>query len=359
MLLASLIATALNLAQPWISKLLIDEALLKRDMDALVRISAVMVGVTLGGFAINALVSYRYIALSAAMLFDLRLSLLRHLQTLSPRFFGSFRLGDLMSRLNSDVSDVQRATGDTLLSVFSNVLFFVGSVAMMLWLDWRLFLVGSVLVPVAVAMFLRFQRRLTDLTRQMRERGADLGSLLVDTIMGMRVVNTLGAERHEADRFGHANGRFVGTMLRMQLVSFLAGGLPGTIVTASTAAVILYGGKLIIDGEMSIGGLVAFMTYQGRLLAPIQVLMGLTSTLASTRVSLARIFELFDTRPEVTEARAPLPLPGIAREIRFEGVSMHHGRAMVLDHVSLSIPAGRMVAILGERCACSIPPPAA
>lgn len=346
-LLGSLVATGLTLAQPWISKLMIDEALLKRDWPMLVRIAGLMVGATVGGFAVNALVSYRYVSLSAQMLFDMRVALLRHLQRLSPRFYGSFRLGDLMSRLNSDVSDVQRVAGDTLLSVLSNVLFFAGSVAMMLWLDWRLFLVGTVLVPFAVMSFLHFQRRMTDLTRQMRERGADIGSLLADTILGMRTINALGAEKHEADRFAKANSGFVATMLRMQTTSFLTGALPGTIVTASSAAVILYGGKQIIDGTMTVGALVAFITYHGRLLAPVQALMGLTASLATARVALARIFELFDTAPEVVEAEKPWPLPLISREIRLENVTMHHGRAPVLDNASLAIPAGSLTAILG------------
>ena len=346
-LLASLIATGLTLAQPLISKLIIDEALIKRDWDMLLKIAALMVGATVGGFAVNALVSYRYVAISAAMLFDMRVSLLRYLQTLSPRFYGSFRLGDLMSRLNSDVSDVQRVVGDTLLSVVSNVLFFVGSVAMMLWLDWKLFLVGTVLVPAAVASFLHFQRRMTDLSRQMRESGADIGSLLIDTIMGMRTVNALCAERHETERFRAANGGFIATMLRLQTVSFMTGALPGTIVTASSAAVMIYGGKQIIDGTMTIGALVAFITYHGRLLGPVQSLMGLTVGLATARVALARIFELFDTAPEVTEAKVPHALPAITREIRLENVSMDHGREPVLRDVDLVIPAGAMSAILG------------
>ena len=346
-LLGSLLATGLTLAQPWISKLMIDEALMKRDWDMLVKIAALMMGATVGGFAVNALVSYRYVSLSAQMLFDMRVALLRHLQRLSPRFYGSFRLGDLMSRLNSDVSDVQRVAGDTLLSVLSNLLFFAGSVVMMLWLDWKLFLVGSVLVPFAVLCFLHFQRRMTDLTRQMRERGADIGSLLADTILGMRTVNALGAEDHETERFAKANGSFVATMLRMQTTSFLTGALPGTIVTASSAAVILYGGKQIIDGTMTIGALVAFITYHGRLVAPVQALMGLTASLATARVALARIFELFDTAPEVTEAEKPWPLPLVAHEIRLEGVTMHHGREPVLQNASLVIPAGSFSAIIG------------
>lgn len=347
-LLVSLLSTGVGLAQPYLSKLMIDEALLRRNMDALLAVSGAMIVVTLAGFALNILASYRYVGLSAAMLYDIRVALLRHLQTLSPRFYGGFRLGDLMSRINSDVSDVQRAAGDTLLSVLSNVLFFIGCVAMMVWLDWRLFLIGTVLVPVAVMVFLHFQKKVTALTREMRERGADLGSLLVDTVMGMRVVAALGAEAHEVDRFGARNSAFVRAMLKMQVASFMTGALPGTLLTASTSVVILYGGTRIIHGEMTIGALVAFMAYHMRLFGPIQALLGLSSGLASTRVSLARIFELFDTPAEVTEPADAHPLGPVRQGIRFERVSFRHDREPVLAGVDLFIPAGSFCAILGE-----------
>ena len=115
------------------------------------------------------------------MLFDMRLALFRHLQSLSPRFYAGYRLGDLMSRLNNDISEVQRVSADTALSVLSNIVFLVGSVALMLWLNWRLFLVSVVLLPASLYAFIRYQQRLVALTKQMRERSADLGSLFVDT----------------------------------------------------------------------------------------------------------------------------------------------------------------------------------
>ena len=346
-LAVSLAATALNLAQPYLSKLLIDKALLRRDLTALVEIASLMVAFSIVGYGLNIFASYRYVSSSAAMLFDIRAALLRHLQTLSPRFYGGFRLGDLMSRLNSDVSDVQRVTADTLLSVLSNVLMLVGSVALMLWLDWRMFLLGVVVIPLCVLIFLHYQRKLTRITREMRERGADLGSLLVDTVMGMRVVASLGASEHEVRRFGEKNDAFVRAMLRMQVTSFMAGALPGALLTASTSAVILYGGMMIIDGRMTIGTLVAFMTYQGRLFSPIQTLMGLTSGLASTRVSLARIFELFDTPADVTESPTAAPLQHVRQGIRFEQVSMRYDRHPVLVDLDVDIPQGSFCAILG------------
>lgn len=346
-LASSLVATGMNLAQPYLSKLLIDKALMRSDMGALLQIAGAMVGVALAGFALNIWASYRYVAASASMLFDIRASLLQHLQRLSPRFYARFRLGDLMSRINSDVSDIQRVTADSLLSVLSNMLMLIGCIGMMLWLDPFMFLIGVVVMPVCVVLFVHLQRRLTAITRVMRERGADLGSLLVDTVMGMRTITSLRAEEHEIARFRQRNDAFVAAMQKMQVTSFMAGALPGTLLTASSAAVVLYGGSRIIAGDMTIGTLVAFMTYQGRLFSPIQVLMGMVSGLASARVSLGRIHALFDTAPDVVEAVDPKPLPAIRDGLRFSNVRFSHDQRIILNGIDLFIPAGRFCAVLG------------
>ncbi|WP_420383773.1 ABC transporter ATP-binding protein [Novosphingobium sp.] len=347
-LLISLCATAVSLVQPYLSKLMIDNALLVHNFRALVIIAIAVVATTILSAVLNILSSYRYVALSAAMLFDIRVALMTHLQSLSPRFYARFRLGDLMSRINSDVSDVQRAAGDTLLAVLGNVLFLIGSLAMMAWLDWRLFVVAVVLVPVATGLFVFLQRRLVEITRSMRERGADLGSFLVDTVMGMRVVTALGGEAHEAQRFATRNGAFVGAMLKMQMASFLAGALPGAVLAVSSAAVTLYGGWRILNGMTTIGTLVAFMAYQSRLFAPVQSLLGLSAGLASTRVSLGRIFELFDTPPDVVGPVRPRTVPNGALSVVLENVHFRHDRDAVLAGVDCAIPAGAMAAILGE-----------
>src|ERR1700691_2865443 len=160
----SLAATSLSLVQPFLSKLLIDGALLKHDMHALVLVSVLMFGVTVAGFGLNIFSSYRYVTVSADMLFDMRLALFRHLQKLSPRFYAQFRLGDLLSRLNNDIGEVQRVSADTLLSVLSNVVFLVGSIVVMLWLNWRLFFISVILIPACVYTFFRFQKKLVALS---------------------------------------------------------------------------------------------------------------------------------------------------------------------------------------------------
>ncbi|MGA2881111.1 MAG: ABC transporter ATP-binding protein [Bryobacteraceae bacterium] len=346
-LTTSLVATGLGLAQPYLSKLLIDVALLRRDWRALWWVAAGMFGVTVLGFALNILSSYQYVRVSAAMLFDMRVALYRHLQTLSPRFYAKWRLGDLVSRLNNDIGEVQRVSADSLLAVLSNVVFFAGSVAMMLWLNWRLFCLSTVLVPLCLYTFSRYQRKLTTFTRLLRERAADVGSLFVETLIGMRTVVASNAGKYEEGRFRERNSAFVDTLLRLQMTSFLTGALPGTILTASTALVFLYGGKMIIDGKMTIGTLVAFMAYHVRLLSPVQNMMNLSASLAAARVSLARIFEILDTPAEVVEQPKALPLGPIRDKIVMEDVVLRHDREDVLNGVSFEIQAGMFCAILG------------
>jgi ATP-binding cassette subfamily B protein len=343
----SLLSTLFGLTQPFISKLLIDGALLHRDWTKLWQVAGLMFGVTVLGFALNIVSSYQYVRVSAAMLFDMRLALYRHLQTLSPRFYAKWRLGDLVSRLNNDIGEVQRVSADSILSVLSNLVFLGGSIGLMLWLNWKLFLVSVVLVPLCLYTFTHYQRKLTLLTKDLRERGADVGSLFVETLIGIRSVMAANAGEYEARRFGRQNSRFVTTLLRLQLASFLSGGLPGTILTVSTALVFLYGGKMIIDGKMTIGTLVAFMAYHTRLLSPVQNMMGLSANLAAARVSLHRIFEILDTPAEVIDRPGALPLAPIRNRIVFEDVMLRHDRDFVLKGVSCEIEAGTFCAILG------------
>jgi ATP-binding cassette subfamily B protein len=344
----SLVSTLLGLAQPYITKLLIDEALLRQNMRALTTVAGLMVVVTVLGFVLNIASSYRYVAVSAAVLFDMRLAVYRHLQRLSPRFYTRTKLGEIVSRLNNDISEVQRVAADTLLAAIANVIFLVGSVVIMVLLNWKLFLLSILLIPVSVIALKHYRAKLSSNVQRMRERSADIGSFLIETLMGMRLVVTSNTQDAEVARFRRKNQSFVDALLSMQLVSFFAGALPGTVLTLSTALVFLYGGKLVIDGVMTIGALVAFMAYHMRLLAPVQNLMGLYTSVTTARVSLNRVFEILDAPVEVIETPGAAAIERAKGDIEFENVSLKYDReTVVLDDVSFTIPAGSLCAIAG------------
>src|SRR5229473_5663352 len=346
-LLAGLAASGFGLLQPYISKLLIDDALLKRNMSMLLIVSGLMFSVTVLGFVLNIFSSYQYVRVSASVLFDMRLALYRHLQTLSPRFWARTKLGDVISRINNDIAEVQRVSADSLLSVLSNVVFLIGSAGIMIALSPRLFLVSVAAVPASVWALQHYRHRLAVRVRAVRERSSDIGSFLLETLLGIRLVVSARAESREVERFRARNQSFLDALMRMQLTSFLSGAVPGTILTLSTAAIFLYGGKLVIDGALTTGSLVALMSYHLRLLSPVQNLMTLYSNLVSGGVSLSRVWELFDTRAEVIDQPGAKPFSNFRGEIEFDRVSFGYGVDAVLENVSFRVAPGTICAIVG------------
>ena len=346
--LLSTAGTALGLALPYLSKSMIDDAILGQDFPLLLRIVGLFIAITILGFGANVASGMRYTRVSAGILFDMRLALYRHLQRLSPRFYARTPFGDIVSRINSDIGEIQRVTADAALGLFGNVLFLIGTVGMLVYLDARLFLAGLIALPPSLWALVRYRNRLEGRVTQLRERSADIGSFLIETLQGVRTVVASNAQKREAERFGRHNDRFVRALMSMRWFTYLAGGLPGVLLQTGTAAVFLYGGYRVITEATTLGTFVAFMAYQMRLLFPVQALMGLYANLASARASLVRVHELFDTPLEVVEAEGAERLARAAGALVLEDVRLGFGRGgEVLEGVSLEVPAGQVVALVG------------
>lgn len=346
--LISAFGAGLGLLQPYFSKVLIDSALLRRDLNALFWVAGLMAAFTIAGFGLNVLSSYQYVRISASILFDMRLGLYQHLQACSPRFWTRNRLGDVVSRINNDVAEVQSMAADTLLAACSNVVFLLGAAAIMAWFSVPVFLCSLAALPFSIWALRHFQTRLPDQARTVRERSADIGSFLIETLMGFRVVVTNAAEALEIRRFRQRNDSFIKALLAMQRTSLLAGAVPATVLTLATSAIFLYGGSLVIDGRLTTGSLVALMAYHLRLLGPIQNLIGLYSRLVSGSASLKRLFELLDARVEIRDVPDAAKLDKVRGEIVFQDVSFRYDNSPVLQEVSFRIEPGTICAILGQ-----------
>jgi len=347
-LLLSLVSTALSLYTPYLSRSLVDRGLIGRDLAALVRVVAAFAALTLAGYVLNVWSGLRYTRVSADILFDMRLAVFRHLQRLSPRFFARTPLGQIASRINSDVGEIQRIVAEVALAWVGNVLFLVGTVVILVALDPVLFLVSLAVIPLVLWSLMRYRPRLELAIGDMRESSAAIGSFLLESLMGMKLVVAANAQEREVARFRARNDAFVDSLMRMRRLAYRAGGLPGLILAAGSASVFLVGGWRVIDGVISMGTLVAFVAYQMRLFGPIQGLMGLYSSIAAARVSLRRVHEILDAPIDVVEQPDARALAHVRGEIQFENVSFGFDRGEpVLDGVSLAIQAGSCVAIVG------------
>ena len=198
-LVISLVSTATTLFIPYLSKDLIDRALIGRDLDALRRIVGWFIALGLFGFILNVTSGLRYTRVSAEILFDMRLSLYAHLQRLSPRFYARTRLGDIVSRLNNDISEIQRVAAEAALAWVGNVLFLIGSLVMMIWLDWRLALIALAPLPISLVALAYYSRRLESRIADLRQRSADIGSFLIETLQATSLVVASNAQRWNID----------------------------------------------------------------------------------------------------------------------------------------------------------------
>jgi ATP-binding cassette subfamily B protein len=347
-LVISVVSTATTLAVPYLTKDLIDTALVGRNYAALQRIVFWFAVLGVFSFVLNVASGLRYTQVSADILFDMRLALYEHLQRLSPRFYARTRLGDIIARINGDISEIQRVAAEAALAWVGNVLFLVGSLAMMLWLDWKLTAVALALMPVSLWALVHYRRRLERRVGELRQRSADLGSFLIETLQANTLIVTSNAQSREVARFRRLNDAFVAAVMGMQRITYFAGGLPGTLLSIAAAIVFLYGGTRVIDGSLTLGTFGAFLAYQMRLFAPAQALMGLYASLATARVSWRRVVELLDAPVDVREYPGAERVPTVRGDVSFEHVSLTTERGVrVLDDVSFAVRPGECVAVVG------------
>jgi ATP-binding cassette subfamily B protein len=277
----------------------------------------------------------------------MRLSLYAHLQRLSPRFYARTRLGDIVSRLNNDISEIQRVAAEAALAWVGNVLFLIGSLVMMLWLDWRLALVALVPLPISLVALAYYRRKLESRVADLRQRSADIGSFLIETLQATSLVVSSNAQQREQDRFRGLNGAFIDALMKMQRVTYFAGGLPGSVLSVGSAVAFFYGGLRVIDGSLTLGTMGAFLAYQMRVFAPAQALMGLWASLATAKVSWSRVLQILDAPVDVVEAPDAAAIASPAGELSFDGVTLGTDRTRVLDEVSFVARPGQTVALVG------------
>ncbi|WP_175253979.1 ABC transporter ATP-binding protein [Pseudomonas sp. BMW13] len=345
----SLCASLLVLAQPWLTKSLIDDGLLARDFPRLLQVALAMVAVGILGTLLSGINRYLHTGLSGRILFALRDDLYRHLQQLSPAFYGRKRLGDILSRLDGDVAEIQRFAVDSLFSAVSSVIGLLGAVALMLVLSWQLSLLLALLIPLEV-LWLRWMRRKVEReVRSLRERSADVSSFLVETLPAMKFIQASAAQQRESARLEGLGQGYMRQLLKVQVTEFFTHALPGTLTSLSRACAFLIGGYWVIQGTWQVGALIAFSTYLGMAVGPVQSLLGLYVALQRMTVSLGRVMELQQEPVSVRQPAAPSPLAEGGGELRLEDVHFSHEQrsGAVLRGVDLVIPAGLKVAISG------------
>jgi len=350
LMLLSVVASALVLLQPWLTKLLIDDGLLAKDYGMLVTMAVAMIFVGIFSTCLSGINRYLHTQLSGKILFSLREHLYAHLQTLSPQFFGGRRIGDILSRLDGDVSQIQRFAVDSMFSALSSVLGLIGALALLVTLSWELSLLVLVLIPLEV-LWLRWMRRKVERqTRVIRERSADLSSFLVETLPAMKFIQSVSQEERESRKLNGLSNSYLSDLLKLQVTEFFTQAIPGTLTSLTRASAFLIGGYWVIQGEWQLGSLIAFSTYLGMATGPVQSLLGLYVAIQRMSVSLDRVMDLRRAEPDISVPDKPVTLPATLNgEIQFDRVSFRYQdrEDPILNLASVTLPAGASIALTG------------
>ncbi|MBU3070951.1 ABC transporter ATP-binding protein/permease [Aestuariicella sp. G3-2] len=350
-LLLSVVATGLSLLQPWITKLLIDDGLIAQNFTVLAWLCAAMVLLSFCSSLLGGFNQHYYTQLSARVLFSLRGSVYQHLQTLSPDFYARRSRGDLLSRINGDVAEIQRFATDGLLASFNGVLALLGSLILLVSLSPVLSLFAFVLLPVQLVFLSYMRPRIERQTHVIREHTGKLGDFFVSTLSSMKFIQATNAQERQKHQLDSLSDGYLKNLLRLNLLNYTTSGVPGLLLVINTSLIFLLGGYWVIQGEFTLGTLMAFTMYLGRATGPVQTLLGLYVASRRAKVSLDRVSEMMQAAPAVTEPESPKFLDEKSpADIVFRNVAFSYPEAAqpVLKDVNLTIPEGNKVAIIGD-----------
>ena len=345
-----LLATAAALAPPPLAALAIDDGIGKGDKGTLDLVVIAFLVSAVVYFLASYLQTYLVGWIGQRVLQDLRLRIFTHLQSLSIGFYSRKQAGVLISRMTNDVQALDQLVTDGIVTLVGSSLTLVGTAAILFYLDAELALLTYLVFPVLGLASFAFRIVSAGAYRATREKVAAITAYLQETLSGVRVVKLFAQEDRHQQRFAALNEE--NRAANMKTVYLNGAYFPGVELLSALvqAGILLYGGIQAIQGEVTVGVLVAFIAALQNFFDPIQALSQLYTTYQAGMAALDKIFELLDEEPDLADAPGARPLPAVRGEITFDGVTFAYaGREEdpALADVDLVIPPGQTVALVG------------
>ncbi len=342
--------TGLSLLPPLFQREIVDQVIGGRDPSAQ-RLGMMVVGM-MGVYGLLALAEFgdqflRH-ALGERFLFDLRVRIYDYLQRLSLSFFERTSTGELMSRVTNDVNALEQFVTHGVILTTVDLMRLVGASAVLMVLDWRLALVVLLPVPLIALGLRRFNRHVRPIYRRVRDRMGDINTRLQDDLAGIRVVQAFGQEDAELERFRSVSEGYY--QERVSAIRAWAAFFPGISFVAAAGGVLVLGigARMIIGGQLSLGTLVAFLSYMASFYDPIRRLADVDNTFQQAIAAADRIFELLDEKVDIRDTPDAITLNQIKGDVIFHDVHFHYGDGdEVLHDIDFHIAPGQVVALVG------------
>lgn len=344
----TIMAAAGNLYIPWIIKDMIDEVLADKNGTMLNWIAASIIAIFvvrgLFWYGQNYLMSY----VGQSVIIDIRAAVFKKLQRLSVSFYDKNKTGTIMSYVTNDVNALQSAMVENTIEMITEGFILIGSVVAMIYLDWRLTLFTVCTFPVVLWFMEFFGKKIRKTGGRIQECTADITSVLQESVASARVIKSFVREDYEVDRFDVENrANFRANMKNAQLMATL-NPVVELVAAIGVTMIIWYGGNNVINGTITSGSLVAFLTYAVNISNPIKRLTRVIGNIQKALAAAQRVFMIIDMPEEIAESRDAKQLPEVSGKVEFKNVSFaYDDKGNVITDLSFSVKPGEVIAIVG------------
>ena len=343
-----IVASGANLYLPWIIKDMIDKVLAEKDMAMLniISVSIVVVFAIRGVFYYGQ--SYLVSYIGQRVVVDVREVMFKKFQRMPMAYFDKHQTGETMSYVTNDVAAIQSALVDNLIEFFTEAAILVGSIVLMLYIDWKLTLLTLITVPMVGYAMKIFGRKIKKSGTLIQEKLADITALLQESISSIRIVKSFVREDYEVKRFKRENNlNFRAVMKNVQLTSLLTPTVEFLAALAVTL-IVWFGGYEVVQGIMSAGSLVAFLTYAVNLANPVKRLSRIYGRMQQAMAAIDRIFYVLDLEETVTDKPDAKILPKVTGKVSVENITFSYdGKHNALENVTFEVEPGQMIAFVG------------
>lgn len=347
-ILCTVMASACNLYLPWIIKDVVDKVLVQKDtfMLYVIAISIVVIFIIRGLFFYGQ--SYLMSWVGQKVVIDIRGEIFRKLQRLNLAFYDKNKTGTIMSYVTNDVAALQTAMVEKAVELVTEGLVLIGSIVAMLWLDWKLTLFTFCTFPVVLWFMDYFGKKIRKNGGEIQECTAELTSVLQETVSSARVIKSFVREDYEIDRFDNQNKEnFYANMKNIKLNALLTPTVE-FVAAVGVTVVMWYGGRSVIDGDITAGALVAFLVYAVNIANPIKRLTKVAASIQKALAAGDRVFGILDLPEAIKEIPNAKVLPPVNGKVEFDNVKFSYNpQEEVLDGLSFTVNPGEVIAIVG------------
>ena len=347
-ILALALASGLGLGFPLVIVRLLSSVLEQRDLGQLNLLALALVGIFLLQAIFTAFQGYSLNYVGERIILDLRTALYRHLQSLSLDFYANRRVGEIISRISNDVTQVRTLLTNNVTQLLSNVISLTGSIVIVFLLNPRLVGFVLVLALVIVGIAVVFGRYFQKFSTQVQDALAQATVAVEEGLQGVRIVKSFAREEYEVNRYNTAMGQTLAASLRLALFRAGFGGLMAFLGFGAIAAILWFSGREVIAGRLEFSTISGFLIYAITIAASLGGLSSLYTQFREALGAVQRVFEILDTAPGVADLPDAKELPPIQGAIHFDNISFGYESTMaVLKNVSLDIQPGEIVALVG------------